>query len=130
MPTTIAPDPAATAEVEGMRLSDLTLLSKRLGRCERRNWASVLGSTAFLLIGGDIGAWVAMWPYFSIEAQSGGPTHYDKTVYVAIAVALLVVSLALGIGALVAKRERVEAVGNVKEDLDELLKAWETSNVA
>jgi hypothetical protein len=72
MPTAIAPDPAATTEVEGMRLSDLELLSKRLGRYEKRNWANVLGSTAFLLIGADIGAWVAMWPYFSIEAVSGG----------------------------------------------------------
>jgi hypothetical protein len=48
MPTAIAPDPAATTEVEGMTLSDLELLSKRLGRYERRNWANVLGSTAFL----------------------------------------------------------------------------------
>jgi hypothetical protein len=47
----------------------------------------------------------------------------------AIALTLPIVSLALGIGALVARRERVEAVRHVKEDLDELLRAWKVGNV-
>lgn len=121
--TKIEADPTAVAEVEGMRLRDLKLVSTRLGRVGKVNWANALAVVALLLLGADAGGWIGMWPYLGTK-----PSHYEKTVYMAILVGVGAIGLVALIGAGIARHERVESVHDIKTDLDELLTAWQTDN--
>jgi hypothetical protein len=106
-----------------LRHKDLKDLSKRLGRCGKWHWANVLLALALLILGADAGGWVAMWPYVSTNPA---PSHENQLIYVVIMVGLGLVGLVALCGALAARSERSESVGNIKEDLDDMLKAWET----
>jgi hypothetical protein len=125
MPITLAPDPAATAEVEGMRMRDLDLVSTRLGRVGKWNWANVLGIIAVLLLGADIGGWISAWPYFR---TAPAPSHFDKAMYLGLLILVGAIGLTALIGAAVGRKERVESVRDIKIDLDDLLKAWKGQN--
>lgn len=94
-------------------------ISNRLGRVDRFSQAHAFGAAGTLFAGGALAGIFGMYAFL---AQKPNPDLAARLIYFgSLGIAVLVAGLCF-LGFVVARKERSDTVGAIKEDLDELLK--------
>jgi hypothetical protein len=136
-------DPASISIVENMRLSEVQVIHRRLGRicgaerkgsALRRAWKGVewdrfFGALAVLFLGSAVAGAIALLPLFDIENEQGERAVSARTLIEYSAA--LGVCFAFGILALIArmaiKGERAESVVGIYTDLGEIVGRYQAT---
>ena len=119
--------PDALALVGDTKLSELKAISRRLGRMSKWKWDRFFVGAMLLFLGGAIGAGVGLVPFLS---STPPPSHVARREYIALVIIAGVIGIVCGVACLAAKSERDDATEAIKEDLDELLAAYERQDEA
>ena len=142
----IPADPAATATVEDMRLSEVIGIHTRLGRiCASKQegkflrrawkmieWDRVFGALAVLFIGAAVGGGIALVPLLNVETDTGQRAVSDRALIeysVALAVCVLI-GLFCVVARMAIKSEREDSVMAIYTDFGGMLARYETSVAA